>query len=152
MKIDPSGVSMGGASIKMNAGGAASGGSGQKVQVPEMPSAHRRPMSGYEETISAPLRTGWIYVFFRGRLWRELSVVTSDGAAPVLRDTAVAQARTASKAFLESQPSLHGDWKRLDEMPATRARDSAMESDATFPGHWLHDVDGAKSQKAKTRL
>ncbi|RBW50236.1 bacteriophage T4 gp5 trimerisation domain-containing protein, partial [Marinobacter sp. F3R11] len=37
VKIDPSGVAMGGASIKMNAGGAAGKGSGQKVQVPEMP-------------------------------------------------------------------------------------------------------------------
>ncbi|UQG54257.1 MULTISPECIES: type VI secretion system tip protein TssI/VgrG [unclassified Marinobacter] len=37
VKIDPSGVAMGGASIKMNAGGGAGGGSGQKVQVPEMP-------------------------------------------------------------------------------------------------------------------
>lgn len=179
---------------------------------------HSRPMSGYEEVIDAPLRTGWIYVFFRGRLWRELSVVTSEEAAPVLRDTAVAQARTASveisnnrkatgpeldvihvparlngtdvysnvylafsetqwsweyisaleqdtgyvtarcrsamaiRAFLGGQPSLHGDWKRLDEMPAMRARDSAMESDVTFPGRWLHDVDGAKSQQAQDAL
>ncbi|WP_289101986.1 type VI secretion system tip protein TssI/VgrG, partial [uncultured Marinobacter sp.] len=37
VKIDPSGVAMGGTSIKMNAGGAAGKGSGQKVQVPEMP-------------------------------------------------------------------------------------------------------------------
>jgi len=179
---------------------------------------HPRPMSGYEEAIGAPLRTGWIYVFFRGRLWRELSVMTSDDAAPVLRDTAVAQARTASseaandrkatgpeldvihvparlngadvysdvylafsetqwsweyisaleqdtgyvtarcrsamavRAFLGGQPSIHNDWKRVDEMPAMRARDSAMESDATFPGHWLHDVDGAKSQQAQEAL
>jgi|25BtaG_2_1085352.scaffolds.fasta_scaffold00700_4 hypothetical protein len=179
---------------------------------------HPRPMSGYEEAIGAPLRTGWIYVFFRGRLWRELSVVTSEDAAPVLRDTPVAQARTASleaandrkaigpeldvihvparlngtdvysdvylafsetqwsweyisaleqdsglittrcrsaraiRAFLEGQPSLDGDWKRLDEMPAMRARDSAIESDFTFPGQWLHDVDGAKSQQAQDAL
>jgi len=179
---------------------------------------HPRPISGYEEAIGAPLRTGWIYVFFRGRLWRELSVMTSEGAAPVLRDTAVAQARTASaeaandrkatgpeldvihvparlngrdvyssvylafsetqwsweyisapeqdtgyvtarcrsaraiRAFLGGQPSLHGDWKRLDEMPAMRARDSAMESDGTLPGHWLHDVDGAKSRQAQDAL
>jgi len=179
---------------------------------------HPRPMSGYEEAIGAPLRTGWIYVFFRGRLWRELSVVTSEYAAPVLRDTPVAQARTASleaandrkaigpeldvihvparlngtdvysdvyfafsetqwsweyisaleqdsglittrcrsaraiRGFLEGQPSLDGDWKRLDEMPAMRARDSAIESDFTFPGQWLHDVDGAKSQQAQDAL
>ena len=179
---------------------------------------HPRPISGYEEAIGAPLRTGWIYVFFRGRLWRELSVMTSEDAAPVLRDTAVAQARTASaeaandrkatgpeldvihvparlngrdvyssvylafsetqwsweyisapeqdtgyvtarcrsaraiRAFLGGQPSLHGDWKRLDEMPAMRARDSAMESDGTLPGHWLHDVDGAKSRQAQDAL
>ncbi|WP_375193890.1 type VI secretion system Vgr family protein [Marinobacter sp.] len=37
VKIDPSGVAMGGASIKMNAGGAPGKGSGQRVQVPEMP-------------------------------------------------------------------------------------------------------------------
>ncbi|WP_323753057.1 type VI secretion system Vgr family protein [Marinobacter sp.] len=37
VKIDPAGVAIGGASIKMNAGGAAGKGSGQKVQVPEMP-------------------------------------------------------------------------------------------------------------------
>ncbi|KMQ76742.1 hypothetical protein [Marinobacter subterrani] len=179
---------------------------------------HPRPMSGYEEALGAPLRTGWIYVFFRGRLWRELSVVTSEDAAPVLRDTPLAQARTASleaandrkatgpeldviqvparlngadvysdvylafsetqwsweyisaleqdsglittrcrsaraiRAFLEGQPSLDGDWKRLDEMPAMRARDSAIESDFTFPGQWLHDVDGAKSQQAQDAL
>ncbi|WP_449285936.1 hypothetical protein [Marinobacter sp. PE14] len=179
---------------------------------------HPRPMSGYEEAIGAPLRTGWIYVFFRGRLWRELSVLTSEDAAPVLRDTPVAQARTASfeaandrkaigpelnaihvparlngtdvysdvylafsetqwsweyisaleqdsglittrcrsaraiRAFLEEQPSLDGDWKRLDEMPAMRARDSVIESDVTFPGQWLHNVDGAKSQQAQDAL
>ncbi|KEF32995.1 VgrG protein [Marinobacter nitratireducens] len=37
VKIDPSGVAMGGASIKMNAGGAKGKGSGQEVQVPERP-------------------------------------------------------------------------------------------------------------------
>ena len=37
VKIDPSGVSMGGAAIKLNAGGSAGKGSGQRVQVPEMP-------------------------------------------------------------------------------------------------------------------
>jgi len=37
LKIDPSGVALGGASIKMNAGGAAGKGGGQKVQIPEMP-------------------------------------------------------------------------------------------------------------------
>src|SRR5680860_841905 len=37
VKIDPSGVAMGGAAIKMNAGGAAGKGSEQKIQVPEMP-------------------------------------------------------------------------------------------------------------------
>ena len=37
VKIDPSGVALGGASIKMNAGGAGGKGSGQKVPVPEMP-------------------------------------------------------------------------------------------------------------------
>ena len=177
-----------------------------------------RPMSGYSEAIGAPMRTGWIYVFFRGRLWRELSVVTSVDAAPVLRDSSVAQARTAStvaandrratgpeldvihvparlngidvysevylafsetqwswkyisaleqnatlittrcrsakaiRAFLEGQPSLQGDWKRLDEMPAMRARDSAIERDVVLPGQWLQDVDGAKLQHAQDAL
>ena len=37
VKIDPSGVAMGGAAIKLNAGGSPGKGSGQKVQVPEMP-------------------------------------------------------------------------------------------------------------------
>ncbi|MDV3502202.1 type VI secretion system Vgr family protein, partial [Marinobacter sp. M-5] len=37
VKIDPSGVAMGGAAIKMNAGGSPGKGGGQKVQVPEMP-------------------------------------------------------------------------------------------------------------------
>jgi len=37
VKIDPSGVSMSGVTIKLNAGGAAGKGSGQKVGVPEMP-------------------------------------------------------------------------------------------------------------------
>ena len=37
VKIDPSGVAMGGAAIKMNAGGSPGKGSGQKVKVPEMP-------------------------------------------------------------------------------------------------------------------
>ncbi|MAZ05978.1 MAG: type VI secretion system tip protein VgrG, partial [Halomonas sp.] len=37
VKIDPSGVALGGASIKMNAGGSDGKGSGQKVQVPERP-------------------------------------------------------------------------------------------------------------------
>lgn len=179
---------------------------------------HPRPMSGYEEAIGAPLRTGWIYVFFRGQLWRELSVMTGEGEAPVLRDTAVAKARSASsgtandrvangpeldvihvparlngsyvysdvyfafsetqwsweyireleedthyiaercrsaraiKAFLEGQPSLHGDWKRLDDMAAMRARDNAIERDATCPGLWLHDVDGAKLQELQEAL
>jgi hypothetical protein len=179
---------------------------------------HPRPISGYEEAIGAPLRTGWIYVFFRGRLWRELSVGTREDAAPVLRDTPVAKARIASleaannriatgpeldvihvparlngtdvysdvylafsetqwsweyidaleqdsslimnrcrsaraiRAFLEGQPSLSGDWKRFDEMPAMRARDCTLESDVTFPGQWLHDVDGARLQQAQDAL
>ncbi|EON90580.1 ImpA family type VI secretion-associated protein [Marinobacter lipolyticus SM19] len=37
VKIDPSGVAMDGAAIKLNAGGSPGKGSGQKVQVPEMP-------------------------------------------------------------------------------------------------------------------
>lgn len=177
-----------------------------------------RPISGYEEIIGAPLRTGWIYVFFSGRLWRELSVATSESAAPVLRDTDIAQARKASpevsndrkatgpeldiihvparlngrdvysdvyfafsetqwsweyisalernsdyvaercrsamaiRAFLRGQPGLHGSWSYVDEMPAMRARDNAIESDVTFVGQWLKDVDGAKLQQAQEML
>jgi type VI secretion system secreted protein VgrG len=37
VKIDPSGVAMGGAAIKLNAGGSPGKGSGQKVQVAQMP-------------------------------------------------------------------------------------------------------------------
>ena len=177
-----------------------------------------RPMSGYEETIGAPLRTGWIYVFFGGSIWRELSVGAGEDKAPVLRDTSVAKARVASpdaandrkaigpeldvihvparlngvdvysdvyfafsetqwsweyisaleqdsglitarcrsaraiRAFLQGQPSLHGDWKRIDELPAMRARDSTIESDVIFPGQWLHDVDGAKLQQSQDAL
>ena len=37
VKIDPSGVALGGASIKMNVGGAGGKGNGQRVQVPERP-------------------------------------------------------------------------------------------------------------------
>ncbi|WBU41129.1 MULTISPECIES: type VI secretion system Vgr family protein [Marinobacter] len=37
VKIDPSGVALGGASIKVNAGGSGGKGSGQRVQVPERP-------------------------------------------------------------------------------------------------------------------
>jgi len=37
VKIDPSGVSISGAAIRLNAGGSAGKGSGQMVQVPEMP-------------------------------------------------------------------------------------------------------------------
>lgn len=57
---------------------------------------HPRPGTGYDEVIAAPLRTGWVYVFFYGRLWRELSVTTSETAAPVLRDIALDKARKAS--------------------------------------------------------
>jgi type VI secretion system secreted protein VgrG len=37
VKIDPSGVAMGGAAIKLNAGGSPGKGRGKRVQVPEMP-------------------------------------------------------------------------------------------------------------------
>ncbi|AXS83946.1 MULTISPECIES: type VI secretion system Vgr family protein [Marinobacter] len=40
--IDPSGVAMGGAAIQLNAGGSPGKGSGQKVQVPEMPGSVAR--------------------------------------------------------------------------------------------------------------
>ncbi|SFM58513.1 hypothetical protein [Marinobacter pelagius] len=52
-----------------------------------------RPVSGFDEVIPAPMRTGWIYVFFRGRLWREVSVLTLEDGAPVMRDTDLASVR-----------------------------------------------------------
>lgn len=52
-----------------------------------------RPLSGFDEAIPAPMRTGWIYVFFRGRLWRELSIATVNDGSPVMRDTDLASIR-----------------------------------------------------------
>ncbi|MBD3641564.1 MAG: hypothetical protein HUJ18_11275 [Marinobacter sp.] len=52
-----------------------------------------RPVSGFAESIPAPMRTGWIYVFFNGQLWRELSVMTVPDGAPVMRDTDLASVR-----------------------------------------------------------
>ncbi|WP_372985965.1 hypothetical protein [Marinobacter sp.] len=52
-----------------------------------------RPVSGFDEVIPAPMRTGWIYVFFRGRLWREGSVMTLEDGAPVMRDTDLVKVR-----------------------------------------------------------
>lgn len=55
-----------------------------------------RPVSGFDEAIPAPMRTGWIYVFFRGRLWREVSVMTLEDRAPVMRDTDLASVRAST--------------------------------------------------------
>ncbi|GAA0845202.1 hypothetical protein GCM10009113_17990 [Marinobacter szutsaonensis] len=55
-----------------------------------------RPVSGFDEAIPAPMRTGWIYIFFRGRLWRELSVMTVNDGAPVMRDTDLAPVRAST--------------------------------------------------------
>lgn len=52
-----------------------------------------RPVSGFDEAIPAPMRTGWIYVFFNGRLWRELSVMTVPDGAPAMRDTDLGSVR-----------------------------------------------------------
>ncbi|TGN39958.1 hypothetical protein [Marinobacter confluentis] len=55
--------------------------------------SYPRPLTGYRESIAAPLRTGWIYVFFRGQLWRELSVTTAEDSAPLMRDTNLGKCR-----------------------------------------------------------
>ncbi len=57
--------------------------------------SYPRPMTGHEESVAAPLRTGWVYVFFQGRLWRELFVVTAEESTPLLRDTDLARIRQA---------------------------------------------------------
>ncbi|MFO7530157.1 MAG: hypothetical protein R6W86_15365 [Marinobacter sp.] len=54
-----------------------------------------RPVSGFDEAIPAPMRTGWIYVFFRGRLWRELAVMAVDNGSPVMRDADLAAVRAS---------------------------------------------------------
>lgn len=59
--------------------------------------SYPRPLTGYEESVAAPLRTGWVYVFFQGRLWRELFVVTAEESAPLLRDTDLARFRQAGE-------------------------------------------------------
>jgi len=56
-----------------------------------------RPMTGYKESIAAPLRTGWVYVFYQGRLWRELFVDISEDSAPTMRDTALERIRQAGE-------------------------------------------------------
>lgn len=68
--------------------------------------SYPRPMTGYEESVAAPLRTGWVYVFFQGRLWRELFVVTSEEAAPFLRDTDLARFRQAGDEDRNERPPV----------------------------------------------
>ncbi|MEQ5833993.1 hypothetical protein [Marinobacter sp. NFXS9] len=53
-----------------------------------------RPVTGYNESIPGPMRTGWVYVFFNGRLWRELLVQTTEKAAPTFKDTNLSSARS----------------------------------------------------------
>ncbi|PAV25933.1 hypothetical protein CF392_08130 [Tamilnaduibacter salinus] len=62
---------------------------------------HPRPLTGYEEAIPAPIRTGWVYVFFGDRLWREVAVMADPEQPPVFRDTAIESARTASEPIHE---------------------------------------------------
>ncbi|MBW0147844.1 hypothetical protein [Marinobacter arenosus] len=67
---------------------------------------YARPMTGYEESVAAPLRTGWVYVFFHGRLWRELFVVTAEESAPLLRDTDLARFRRAGEEDRNERPPV----------------------------------------------
>lgn len=68
--------------------------------------SYPRPMTGYEESVAAPLRTGWVYVFFQGRLWRELFVVTAEESAPLLRDTDLARFRQAGDEDRNERPPV----------------------------------------------
>lgn len=68
--------------------------------------SYPRPMTGYEESIAAPLRTGWVYVFFRGRLWRELFVITEEESSPVMRDTNLARFRQETEGSKDERPPV----------------------------------------------
>jgi len=68
--------------------------------------SYPRPVTGYEESVAAPLRTGWVYVFFQGRLWRELFVVTAEESAPLLRDTDLARFRKAGDEDRNERPPV----------------------------------------------
>lgn len=65
-----------------------------------------RPVTGYDESLAAPLRTGWVYVFFRGHLWRELFVLTSENSVPVLRDTNLARFRMSAQGGRDERPPV----------------------------------------------
>ncbi|PVY76250.1 hypothetical protein C8D92_1053 [Tamilnaduibacter salinus] len=58
---------------------------------------HPRPITGYDESVPAPIRTGWVYVFFGGRLWREVAVIADPEATPVFQDSDVESARQTSE-------------------------------------------------------
>jgi hypothetical protein len=66
--------------------------------------SYPRPLTGYEEGLAGPLRTGWVYVFFRGELWRELFIITSEDSAPVMRDIDLAGIRAGGKDRNERPP------------------------------------------------
>ena len=68
--------------------------------------SYPRPMTGHEECIAAPLRTGWVYVFFRGRLWRELFVITEEKSSPVMRDTNLARFRQGKEGSKDERPPV----------------------------------------------
>jgi len=68
--------------------------------------SYPRPMTGYEESIAAPLRTGWVYVFFRGSLWRELFVITEEERSPVMRDTNLARFRQETEGSKDERPPV----------------------------------------------
>ncbi|TBW48968.1 hypothetical protein EZI54_20355 [Marinobacter halodurans] len=76
-----------------------------------------RPVTGYEESIPGPIRTGWIYVFFNGRLWREVLVQTAEKAAPTFKDTNLSSAR-AEDGTLQSERLPTGPELDVIHVPA----------------------------------
>lgn len=68
--------------------------------------SYPRPLTGYEESLAGPLRTGWVYVFFQGELWRELFVITSEDSAPVMRDIDLAGMRTSEDGDRDERPPV----------------------------------------------
>lgn len=63
-----------------------------------------RPVTGYKESIPGPMRTGWVYVFFNGRLWRELLVQTAETTAPTFKDTNLSSARAEDGTLQSERP------------------------------------------------
>lgn len=77
----------------------------------------QKPVTGYNESLPAPMRTGWAYVFFNGRLWREVLVQTSEDAAPTFKDTDLLSAR-AEDGTLQSERLPNGPELDVIHVPA----------------------------------